>query len=152
MVTTFLCASLDDTEQLAAYLATRATAGNCFCLTGDLGAGKSAFARAFIRARAGDGALVVPSPTFPIVQPYEFLDPALYHFDCYRLEGEAELTEIGLEEALESGICLIEWPEVAKRVIGANRIDIGIEIAPNNQTRAISVSGIDVAGIELPTR
>ncbi len=83
--------------------------GDCLCLSGDLGAGKSTLARAFIRAMAEDSELEVPSPTFTLVQSYELRIPVA-HFDLYRLADGSELDELGLDEALSDGICLVEWP------------------------------------------
>lgn len=97
--------------------------GDCVALYGDLGAGKSTLSRALIRALAGDTDLEVPSPTFTLVQTYDLKIPVA-HFDLYRLSDESELDELGLEEALADGICLIEWPVKAGRALPKNRIDI----------------------------
>ena len=99
------------TGRLAACLAPAARAGDALLLEGPLGAGKSAFARAFLRHLAGDPALEVPSPSFTLVQSYELPDGRLaHHFDLYRLSGPADLIELGWEEARE-GIVLVEWPD-----------------------------------------
>jgi tRNA threonylcarbamoyladenosine biosynthesis protein TsaE len=99
------------TAGLAARLAGRARRGDVIGLAGPLGSGKTSFARAFIRA-CGGGAEEVPSPTFTLVEIYSFLDrPSVWHFDLYRLTRPEEAWELGIEEALGDGICLIEWPE-----------------------------------------
>jgi tRNA threonylcarbamoyladenosine biosynthesis protein TsaE len=98
------------TETLAARAAALARPGDALLLSGPLGAGKSAFARAFLRAAAGDPALEVPSPSFTLVQPYDLPAGPAWHFDLYRLSGPDELEELGWEEARE-GIVLVEWPE-----------------------------------------
>ena len=95
-------------EQLALTL----KPGDCIALVGDLGAGKSTLARAFIRAMADDEELEVPSPTFTIVQSYNLRIP-VHHLDLYRLSDVSELDELGLDEMLKDGICLIEWPDIA---------------------------------------
>jgi tRNA threonylcarbamoyladenosine biosynthesis protein TsaE len=99
------------TEALAARLAARARPGDAILLEGPLGAGKSALARAFLRAASGEAALEVPSPTFTLVQSYPLPGGVVaHHFDLYRLEGPAGLQELGWEEARE-GIVLVEWPD-----------------------------------------
>ncbi|MCF3947522.1 tRNA (adenosine(37)-N6)-threonylcarbamoyltransferase complex ATPase subunit type 1 TsaE [Acidiphilium iwatense] len=108
-IRTILLHSEAETVALARELAARATAGDAVLLTGPLGAGKSTLARAFIRARAGDPALDVPSPSFTLVQSYD-LDPPIAHFDLWRLGGPDEVAELGFETAL-AGIALVEWPE-----------------------------------------
>lgn len=98
-----------ETVGLARGLAASATAGDAILLGGPLGAGKSTLARGFIRVRAGDSALEVPSPSFTLVQTYD-LDPPIAHFDLWRLGGADEVVELGFEAAL-AGIVLVEWPE-----------------------------------------
>jgi tRNA threonylcarbamoyladenosine biosynthesis protein TsaE len=97
------------TEALAAKLAARARPGDVLLLSGPLGAGKTAFARAFIRARAADPALEIPSPTFTLVQAYDLPTP-IWHYDLWRLSGPAALEELAWDEA-QSGIVLLEWPD-----------------------------------------
>lgn len=96
------------TQALGRTLAASLRAGDAVCLTGPLGAGKSTLARALIRALTTPDE-EVPSPTFTLVQFYE-TEPPIAHFDLYRLEGEGEALEIGLEEALDQGAALVEWP------------------------------------------
>ncbi len=84
--------------------------GDCILLEGELGAGKSSFARALIRAILTTDE-DIPSPTFTIVQTYETIRGPLWHADLYRIGGEDELIELGLYDALETTITLIEWPQ-----------------------------------------
>ena len=98
------------TEALAARTAAIARAGDAILLEGELGAGKTVFARAFLRAAAGDQALQVPSPTFTLVQSYATPIGVVHHFDLWRLDGPAGLTELGWDEARD-GIVLLEWPD-----------------------------------------
>lgn len=106
-----LAPTLADTEALAARLAALARPGDAILLYGPLGAGKSALARAFLRAAAADPALEVPSPTFTLVQSYPLPGgTTAQHFDLYRLDGPNGLPELGWDEARE-GIVLVEWPE-----------------------------------------
>ncbi len=100
-----------ETRALAAILSQTAKVGDIFTLSGDLGAGKSAFARGFIQSLLGN--IDVPSPTFTLVQNYEGPNGPLYHFDLYRLENPHDVLELGWDEALAEGICLIEWPDKA---------------------------------------
>lgn len=97
------------TIRLGQILAHFAQKGDAFALFGTLGMGKSVLARAFVQELTQ--AEEVPSPTFTLVQNYEAPDFEIYHFDLYRLKSPEEIFEIGVEEALYDGVCLIEWPE-----------------------------------------
>ena len=103
--------TLDDTQELANKLAHRAKLGEVFTLTGDLGAGKTAFARFFIQALCGE-ATAVSSPTFNLLQTYPMPNQPyeIWHYDLYRIEHPSALIELGLDEALQH-ITLIEWPD-----------------------------------------
>jgi tRNA threonylcarbamoyladenosine biosynthesis protein TsaE len=110
------------TEALGAAIARRLDFGDAVCLYGPLGAGKTTLARGLIRAltRPDED---VPSPTFTLVQFYDS-DPPLAHFDLYRLERPDEAYEIGLDDALEDGAVLIEWPERLEGRLPPDRLDI----------------------------
>jgi tRNA threonylcarbamoyladenosine biosynthesis protein TsaE len=99
----------DETEGFGRMLAPLLRPGDVVALYGDLGAGKTTLARGVLRGLGFDGD--VASPTFPIVQPYEDLAPPLWHVDLYRIEDPAEIAELALDEALEEGALVIEWPE-----------------------------------------
>lgn len=101
----------DAMNNFAADIAAKAQNGDVILLSGDLGAGKTVFSRAFIRAFSNNSNIDVPSPTFTLVQIYEESPIPIYHFDLYRLADADEIYEIGWEEALAEGICLIEWPQ-----------------------------------------
>lgn len=105
-----LCNNQAETEQVAAALALQTKPGDLFALSGDLGAGKSTFARAFIRALLGDSGAEVPSPTFTLVQSYS-ADFEVYHTDLYRLEDPEEVYDLGLDEERDSSVLLVEWPD-----------------------------------------
>lgn len=127
------------TAQLAASLARTCIRGDCLLLSGDLGAGKTAFARGFIQA-VKPGVDVV-SPTFNLLQTYDAQDGALIsHYDLYRLKSEAELPEIGLDEALQQGITLIEWPEIAESYWPQDALTITLR-QESETTRTITFSG-----------
>jgi len=102
--------TLAATEALAAGIAAMARPGDCILLEGPLGAGKTAFARAFLRAAADDSALEVPSPSFTLVQIYETRIGPVFHYDLWRLDGSASLAELDWDDALDS-IVLVEWPD-----------------------------------------
>ncbi|ACM24834.1 bifunctional tRNA (adenosine(37)-N6)-threonylcarbamoyltransferase complex ATPase subunit type 1 TsaE/phosphotransferase [Agrobacterium sp. SHOUNA12C] len=114
------------TTRLGEDLALALKVGDCVALSGDLGAGKSSLARALLRALADDADLDVPSPTFTLVQSYELRIP-VSHFDLYRLGDPSELAELGFDEALQTGICLVEWPEMAESELPKERIDLKLE-------------------------
>lgn len=98
------------TSALAGRVAPLLRAGDTILLEGDIGAGKTAFARALIRARLGREE-DVPSPTFTLVQTYDDPEAEIWHCDLYRLTNPDEILELGLDAAFEDGICLIEWPD-----------------------------------------
>lgn len=118
--------------------------GDCITLEGDLGAGKTTFARAIIRALAGDfdGALDVPSPTFTLVQHYETVPPTA-HMDLYRISDPEELDELGLSAALEEGIALIEWPSKAEGNLPSNLISIKLAENADPDQRLMSIDSAD---------
>jgi len=117
-----------ETEKIAQQLATYVQLGDVIALHGDLGVGKSVFARAFIRALTSDDE-EVPSPTFTLVQIYESAKGDLYHFDVYRLENPDDGLELGIEEAFSEGISLIEWPSKLGSYVPWNCLNI--EISPD---------------------
>lgn len=131
---------LSATEALAARVAALARAGDAILLSGPLGAGKSAFARAFLRAAAGDPALEVPSPTFTLVQSYDLPAGPAHHFDLWRLSGPAELRELGWEEA-RAGIVLVEWPDRLGPLAPPEALRIALSPGPTEQARRAVLSG-----------
>jgi tRNA threonylcarbamoyladenosine biosynthesis protein TsaE len=110
------------TAALAARISALAEVGDVIALKGDLGCGKTSFARAFIRARGG--AEEVPSPTFTLVQIYEIGSVAIWHFDFYRIKSPEEAWELGIEDAFSEGISLIEWPERLGPLLPRRRLEI----------------------------
>jgi len=113
------------TARLGAAIARDLRTGEAICLSGPLGAGKSTLARALIRALTSPGE-EAPSPTFTLVQFYEGPRLKIAHFDLYRLSNPDEAYEIGLDEALDDGAAVIEWPERLQGRLPADRLDIEI--------------------------
>ena len=128
--------SLAATEALAATVAALARAGDAILLEGGLGAGKSAFARAFLRAATGDPALEVPSPTFTLVQSYDTRIGVVQHFDLWRLEGPGGLTELGWDEARD-GIVLVEWPDRLGPLRPAEALTVALHPTGADSRRAV---------------
>src|SRR5579872_490964 len=118
------------TAALMADLALLISPGDLITLSGDLGAGKTAAARAMIRYLADDDALEVPSPTFTLAQSYELPPFPLLHADLYRISDPSELQEIGLLPLPDATVVLIEWPERAGDALPHDRIDIALRHDP----------------------
>lgn len=137
--TTITLALADEAETilLGEDLALALKKGDCLALSGDLGAGKSTLARALLRALADDDELEVPSPTFTLVQSYD-LRILTSHFDLYRLGDPSELDELGFDEALSNGICLVEWPEMADDLLPDTRISLRFEHQGNGRTVTVT--------------
>src|SRR5271163_705521 len=118
------------TLRLMADIAAALEPGDLVTLSGDLGAGKTTFARALIRHLAGDDTIEVPSPTFTLIQAYELPRFALVHVDLYRLSGAAELTELGFDDLPDGAVVLMEWPDRAAGFLPPDRLDIAFTLAP----------------------
>lgn len=101
----------DATSELGRNLAAQLLPGDTVLLSGEIGAGKSTLARALIRTKLNDPEAEVPSPTFTLVQPYATAGGEIWHCDLYRLGDPDELIELGLDSAIGTALCLIEWPE-----------------------------------------
>ena len=113
--------------------------GDTVALEGDLGAGKTTFARFLIQSLAGRDDLEIPSPTFTLVQSYETPRFEIAHFDLYRLSDADELKELGLDHALNRGIALIEWPERAGNLIASERLTVRFSETGDPQTRDLAL-------------
>jgi hypothetical protein len=139
------------TAHLMADLALLIGPGDVITLSGDLGAGKTAAARAMIRYLAGDDALEVPSPTFTLVQNYDLPPFPLLHADLYRVNDPTELEEIGLSPLPEGNVALIEWPERAPGVLPPDRIDIALSHRPalGSSARAAEITGYGKAAAQV---
>jgi tRNA threonylcarbamoyladenosine biosynthesis protein TsaE len=130
------------TESLAAALAGKARRGDVILLSGDLGAGKTHLARAFINALVPEPE-EVPSPTFTLVQTYRGAahqgagELEIWHFDLYRLKAPEEAYELGIEEAFAEGVCLIEWPDRLGYLKPREYLEVALSIAADGETRNV---------------
>ena len=133
-------------RRLAAALPER-TAGLTLLLQGDLGAGKSTFARALIRSLGHSGA--VPSPTYTLVEPYDLPGGMVYHVDLYRVSSEEELRYLGWTE-LDEGFRIVEWPERAPGI--AARADIRVELGYDDPGRCAGIEALSPDGEAILVR
>jgi tRNA threonylcarbamoyladenosine biosynthesis protein TsaE len=130
------------TAGLAKALAARAAARDVIALWGDLGLGKTTFARAFIQNRPGGEAVAeVPSPTFNLVQVYELPEAPVWHFDLYRLTDPEDAWELGIEEAFSTAITLIEWPDRLGGLLPAERLDVALQAGDEPNARRARLRG-----------
>ena len=118
------------TTNLAAQVASLVEQGDLVTLTGDLGAGKTTFARALIRYICGDPELETPSPTFTLMQIYESPKFPIVHADLYRVESAHELVELGWDEAAEGALVLVEWADRIGEGVDPDRLDIAFALDP----------------------
>jgi tRNA threonylcarbamoyladenosine biosynthesis protein TsaE len=127
------------TDALAARVAALARPGDAILLAGPLGAGKTAFARGFLRAATPDRRLDVPSPSFTLVQSYDTRVGVVHHYDLWRLDGPAALAELGWDEA-QGDIVLVEWPERLAARQPAAALVIALSLEEGDARRAV-ISG-----------
>jgi tRNA threonylcarbamoyladenosine biosynthesis protein TsaE len=138
------------TEDLAARVGSLLRPGDVVALRGDLGAGKTSFARALIQS-LGDPDDEVPSPTFTLVQTYETPAGSIWHFDLYRLSGADEVIELGWDEVRADGIALVEWPDRLGSLLPADRLDIQITFGTSPSTRRATLTGHGAWAARLET-
>jgi tRNA threonylcarbamoyladenosine biosynthesis protein TsaE len=137
--TDIILPDLAATARLGRRLAALFGPGDVVGLGGDLGAGKTTLARGIIAALAGR-AMEVPSPTFTLVQAYEFAAFTLWHVDLYRIEQPADVLELGLDEAFDDGVVLIEWPEHMGALIPAERLDVVLSPGAGENCRRVHLT------------
>lgn len=125
LLSDFQLADETATVKFGTVLAPCLTDGGIVCLHGDLGAGKTALARAVIRTLCSDPALEVPSPTFNLLQVYDQCAPAIWHFDLYRLDNDRDILNLGWDDALDDeALILVEWPERLGSLLPGDRLDV----------------------------
>ncbi len=123
----FTVTSENESKELAHKIALGVKPGDVIAFIGDLGAGKSFFCRQIIKFLCGEDTKVI-SPTFNLLQTYDYDDCTIYHYDLYRLENVSEIYELGIEEALSNNITLIEWPELVEHLLPDDSLCINIKI------------------------
>ncbi len=129
------------TAELAAEIASLAEDGDVIALSGELGTGKTTFARAFLREWGVREE--IPSPTFTLVQTYELEAGTVWHFDLYRLENPDDALELDIEDAFTEGISLIEWPERLGAYLPWERLDLRFAIGEREDVRRVEIEGTD---------
>ena len=131
----------NETDMLAfgARIIGQLSVGQTVCLTGGLGAGKTTLVRGMIQGVLGE--IEVPSPTYTLVQTYDMPDFELWHCDMYRLERPDDGYELGLMDAFEEAVCLIEWPDKLGKLIPEDALSI--EIAFDGEGRKVTLTGFD---------
>jgi tRNA threonylcarbamoyladenosine biosynthesis protein TsaE len=131
--------SPDDTAQWAIALAPIAQAGRVICLSGDMGTGKTFFARSLIQTLQTTPE-DVPSPTFTLVQTYDAGDLEIWHADLYRLSGPSEVDELGLLGAFDTAFCLIEWPDRLGELIPKNALHMAFSHSDRLEDRYCKIT------------
>jgi tRNA threonylcarbamoyl adenosine modification protein YjeE len=131
------------THVLAAQVASYVRAGDLVALSGELGSGKTTFARALIRTLTSDAELEVPSPTYTLMQVYDGAKFPIVHADLFRINNPSELAELGWEESAEGAVVIVEWPEQAGDQLALDRLDVRIELAPDlgETQRRVTLAG-----------
>jgi tRNA threonylcarbamoyladenosine biosynthesis protein TsaE len=124
------------TSELGARIASSLHSGDVITLSGPLGVGKTALARGVLERLGHRGE--VPSPSFAIVQPYDDLDPPVWHVDLFRIEDRSELGELGLEAA-DEGVLLVEWPERAGSSTWTEALELTLDFAEGGARRLTAV-------------
>lgn len=135
----------EETAQIAQTVSRLLHPGDVILLKGELGAGKSTFARALIQSLCGQST-EVPSPTFTLVQTYEAPKFVLWHFDLYRLEHSSEIYELGIEEAYAGGVSLIEWPERLGTSLPREYVEIELSYGTHENERILRVNYFSAGG------
>jgi len=129
--------SAKETSDIAMRLGAHLVPGDALLLEGPLGAGKTHFARSLIQSRL-DRPEDVPSPTFTLIQTYDAGGVEIWHADLYRLGGAGDVYELGLEDAFETAICLIEWPDRLQELTPSGALTLRMSLLPDAEGRLLS--------------
>jgi tRNA threonylcarbamoyl adenosine modification protein YjeE len=133
--------NVEDTIKLGQKIAKIAKLDEIICLKGDLGVGKTTLARSLIQHLTNSN--IVLSPTFPMLLTYEYKDNIIWHYDMYRLEQPGDVWNLSLEDALNNGIIIIEWPEIIEHLLPKKKIEIVIKDITNNARSAEIIANQD---------
>lgn len=128
-----ILANESETARAGERLARQLRRGDVVTLSGDLGAGKTTLVRGVLHALGHESE--VPSPSFAIVQPYEELDPPIWHADLYRIDDPAELNELGLDSLGDDAVLIVEWPERGGTNLWSDALRLSLEIAGPQRRR-----------------
>ena len=134
--------NVEDTIKLGQKIAKIAKQDEIICLKGDLGVGKTTLARSLIQHLTNSN--IVLSPTFPMLLTYEYKNNIIWHYDMYRLEQPEDVWNLSLEDALNNGIIIIEWPEIIEHLLPKKKIEIVIKDLTNNTRSAEIIANPDV--------
>jgi tRNA threonylcarbamoyladenosine biosynthesis protein TsaE len=129
-----LLSNVADTIKLGEKIAQFAKKNEIICLKGDLGTGKTTLARSFIQYLTNSNKVL--SPTFPMLLTYEYANNIIWHYDMYRLKKPEDVWNLNLEDALNNGIIIIEWPEIIEYLLPEKRIEIVMKDLNNNARSA----------------
>jgi tRNA threonylcarbamoyl adenosine modification protein YjeE len=138
-ITRFVTRSPEETTELATQIGTRLRPGDTVLLEGDIGAGKTHFARSLIQSLQ-DVPEDVPSPTFTLIQTYDTRSGPIWHADLYRLSGPEDIVETGLLDAMDTAICLIEWPDRLGPDCPANALTLSFAPGLDDAAREITAT------------
>ena len=135
--------TVQDTEKLANMVASLIKKHDLILLKGELGSGKTTFARSIINSKyfANDVSHIVPSPTFSLLQTYEFNNRIIGHADLYRVQNREEITVLDLQKIVDEGPLIVEWPEIVDSIISANILNINFEIQNNTLNLIVNDGG-----------
>jgi tRNA threonylcarbamoyladenosine biosynthesis protein TsaE len=149
LLTVYSLTSESETHSLAQAFAASSRTDDCFALKGDLGSGKTTFARAFIRALVGEDT-AVSSPTFTLIQDYSAPAIDILHADLYRLETREEIDAIGLIDQMAGKISLIEWPEKIMSILPEQALVLEWQIGERENARQLHIYGVSEWKNRLP--
>ena len=135
--------TVQDTEKLANVVASLIKKHDLILLKGELGSGKTTFARSIINSKyfANDLCHIVPSPTFSLLQTYEFNNRIIGHADLYRVQNKEEIAVLDLQKIVDEGPLIVEWPEIVDSIISANILNINFEIQNNTLNLIVGDGG-----------